>query len=379
MGANLDYRAIPGLFASHLRRDAALYALVLVYTFAGLLYAESQGVSGLAVLEQYGNPWALNFGVTYPLIAVTSSCVYVVHRFDARRRLAFRQLLDVNRLSRFLAGEVLLFALVFFQGTFTAVKIGMARASGFQYDRALADIDQWLHFGHSPFELLYKLIGFDGVRHLLAINYEICWFIACFGMFFWMATSVKAERLRLHYMLSFVGSWVIIGNVIAGIFTSAGPAFYERVTGDAARYPDLAGFLAAGRGHFASVAEVQSYLWAAHESGKPGLGTGISAFPSMHVSLIFLTALFVNRYDRRFGAVAFAYVGVIACSSVLLGWHYAVDAYVAIILTALIYHGSSMVAAALEPGIGNRRHPGLRLAASDTCDTREPDRHLTSA
>ncbi|MNI64247.1 PAP2 superfamily protein [compost metagenome] len=87
-----------------------------------------------------------------------------------------------------------------------------------------------------------------------------------------------------------------------------------------------------------SAAEYQTYLWALHESGSAGFGSGISAFPSIHVGLITLNALFLNGYSRRLGVVAFAYVAFIQISSVYLGWHYAIDGYVSMTVVVAAYY-----------------------------------------
>ena len=62
-----------------------------------------------------------------------------------------------------------------------------------------------------------------------------------------------------------------------------------------------------------------------HGSGGEGIVGGISAFPSMHVSLVTLNALFLFEFSRRGGLALFAYVALVVASSVYLAWHYAID------------------------------------------------------
>jgi membrane-associated phospholipid phosphatase len=81
----------------------------------------------------------------------------------------------------------------------------------------------------------------------------------------------------------------------------------------------------------------QDYLWMLHSLGQTGFGSGISAFPSVHVGLAVFNALFAWEYSRRLGILAFAYAGLIEVTSVYLGWHYAIDGYAAAIVTVLIY------------------------------------------
>ena len=59
--------------------------------------------------------------------------------------------------------------------------------------------------------------------------------------------------------------------------------------------------------------------------------------PSMHVSVAFLFALFGWHVSRWLGIVATIYCVVILLGSVHLGYHYAVDGYVAIVATFIIW------------------------------------------
>jgi hypothetical protein len=132
-------------------------------------------------------------------------------------------------------------------------------------------------------------------------------------------------------------TWIVIGNIAAGIFLCAGPAFYGQVTGDPTRFGEQLAFLARHADYDGSAAYYQNYLWMLYEKGVSGFGSGISAFPSMHVALITLNALFIWERSRAWGIAAFAYVAFILASSVYLAWHYAVDGYAAIAMTVGIY------------------------------------------
>ena len=96
-------------------------------------------------------------------------------------------------------------------------------------------------------------------------------------------------------------------------------------------------------------------MWTLYERGQPGLGGGISAFPSVHVALITMNALFLASYSRVLGVLALAYVGFVLASSVYLGWHYAIDGYASIISVTLAYH--------LSRKLFNRKVPRLSAFA----------------
>jgi hypothetical protein len=88
------------------------------------------------------------------------------------------------------------------------------------------------------------------------------------------------------------------------------------------------------------VLAVQDQLLAWHQQGNHGLATGISAMPSMHVSMALLFALSiskVSKVSRVAGACAWIFVGTIFVASVHLAYHYAVDGYVAAAATLAIW------------------------------------------
>ena len=66
--------------------------------------------------------------------------------------------------------------------------------------------------------------------------------------------------------------------------------------------------------------------------------------PSMHVSIIFLIALLGWRKNAVLGAVFTIYTFFIMLGSVHLAWHYAVDGYLSIIVTLVIWVISGRIA-----------------------------------
>jgi membrane-associated phospholipid phosphatase len=225
-----------------------------------------------------------------------------------------------------------------FQGDYTSVKNGLpVLRGGFIHDTAQANLDALIHFGTDPWHFLQKIAGYDIVRTVVEWNYNVLWFLICFGALFYVATSPMATHIRSRYLACFCAIWVLIGNIFAGVFLSAGPAFYGLVTGDAARFGTQLDFLALGASSPNSAASYQNYLWTLYERGEAGFASGISAFPSVHVALIMLNALFLYEHNRRLGMVAFAYVLFVAASSVYLAWHYAIDGYASMAITAGIY------------------------------------------
>jgi hypothetical protein len=346
------------------RADSRLYVGILFYTFAGLGFLYAVGAEDRVSYGIYVDRWLMLFGFLLPAVFLIAEAAYLIHRFDRRRLLAARRMFSVERLSCLLAGMALTIFMVVFQGTFTSVKNALAVwQHGFPYDRVQADIDQWLHFGIDPWRWLYAIGEHDWVRIAVEWNYNVLWFAFCFGALFFVATSPRARGLRTRYIVAFILTWIVVGNLLAGAFMSAGPAFYAQVTGDAARFGEQLAFLARGAGWENSAASYQDYLWTLHSRGLTGFGSGISAFPSVHVGLVTLNALFLWDFSRRLGVLAFAYVGFVLLSSVYLAWHYAIDGYVAM-AAVLVIHFALKRFLARRPTIDAMRTPeGSRPAA----------------
>jgi hypothetical protein len=320
-----------------IRADTPLYLFILVYTIVGVACLELSSAWNEAAYDNYFVNWAVLYGLAFPGFALLLDFAYLIHRFDRRRLLAARRMISVRRLAQLIAGMVLLQAMTFFMGTFTSIKNLLSEwHGGFPYDRLHADIDKLLHFGVDP----WRWLGFaqhDWIRAAVQWNYLIGFMLFCFGGLFFVATSPAMQAIRMRYIFAFMLVFIVVGNVLAGMFLSAGPAFYGLVTGDEARFAEQLTFLARGVDLPNSAAFYQSYLWDRYINDQAGFGSGISAFPSVHVGLVTMNALFLAERDRRLGIAGFGYVALIMASSVYLGWHYAIDGYVAIATITAIH------------------------------------------
>ena len=75
---------------------------------------------------------------------------------------------------------------------------------------------------------------------------------------------------------------------------------------------------------------------------------GISAMPSMHVASTVMMTLYAFSVSRIWGWVMTAFTAVILVGSVQLGWHYAIDGYVSIVVALGCYWVARKVVTALS-------------------------------
>ena len=84
--------------------------------------------------------------------------------------------------------------------------------------------------------------------------------------------------------------------------------------------------------------DVQAMLWRLHAAGSAE--ASVSAMPSMHNGSALLFALASGGWPTWIRRFLWVYVGVIFAGSIHLGYHYAVDGYLAILVAAPIWYAS---------------------------------------
>ena len=146
-----------------------------------------------------------------------------------------------------------------------------------------------------------------------------------------MAISKGDRGLRSQFLLAFVLAWIVLGTVTACLFMSGGPIFYGRLTGDLHRYAAMNAYLSA---HAFPVADS---LWTAYQRQSGGFSSGISDFPSMHVTMVTLVTLLSWRLRPALGAATSLFALLIVITSVHLGWHYALGDYITILATCALW------------------------------------------
>ena len=199
-------------------------------------------------------------------------------------------------------------------------KTMIPHVGGFWADPMLADFDHLL-FGRDP----WQLVRLDGLSPLFAKIY-VSWFPVTFGMMGLLAFSKRDHSVLLTAFLAIL---IIVGTIGQYLLPSAGPIFYERI-GLGPRFDQLVATADP------SVTFLGDYLWRNYQAGGANLGTGISAMPSLHVTMAVWTMFAAHALWRPLVVPAALYALAIYIFSVASGWHYATDGIAGAALAAAI-------------------------------------------
>ncbi|MFA0005445.1 phosphatase PAP2 family protein [Vibrio splendidus] len=204
-------------------------------------------------------------------------------------------------------------------------------------------LDKWLHFGISPWEITHFFLPNSIASLAINILYNL-WFFIMWGMLLYFVIYRKDDQLRNQFLLTFLSSWFIIGNIMATLLSSAGPVFISHFNDQDLYLPlmqrlNIQSAELTERGFMSLWAlSTQDALWASYVGGIGDIGTGISAMPSMHVTISVLIAMTSFKLNKKLGYIAWIYAFFIQVGSVHLAWHYAVDGYVGAILVVALWH-----------------------------------------
>ncbi len=216
-------------------------------------------------------------------------------------------------------------AMVFFNKAMIELKPAIPAINPFSWDVAFMAWDRALHFGLDPWVILQPVLGYDYVTFAINLAYNF-WFIALFSAWFWFGFRKEADELRTRFFLSYMLAWWIGGGLLAVMFSSAGPVYFDELGLLPNPYTELFAYLNDADTRIPLwFLDTQQMLWDGHTGKGPAFG--ISAMPSMHNASAVLFALAFAQVSRKLGWFFAAYAVVILVGSVHLGWHYAIDGY----------------------------------------------------
>ena len=300
------------------RSDIALCLVILIHiliTFALNTYIESAMPFAISSTA-YTNALWVTLVTLFMLLATL--CIRVVNSRLLKRPYGFIS-------TDYFMGVVVYLAFGYLLGSFIVFKIMMSEMLPFTWDAVFADLDQRLHF-KDPWRYLTFL---DPYYQAIVWIYSVSWHLIISLTTYYICVSRSPVRFR--YLWTTLCTWIIGGNIIPMIFMAAGPVFVERLTGST-RFSELSDRLYAQADLNVVGSRLPDLLWTAYETGTPFFGSGISAFPSLHVAFSTLLYLTARHYGRWISGAALAYLIFTMLGSVHLGWHYAIDGYFSIAL-----------------------------------------------
>lgn len=245
--------------------------------------------------------------------------------------------------ARFAASGIpMLLALVVYMPVFSAMKSAIPLFNTYAWDPALIAADRAIH-GTDAWRVLQPALGHPLITSALSVAYH-AWITLVYAGGVYFCFVHRDREVRARYFIGFFAIWTVIGIALATGLASVGPCFVGPLFGDHSFDPQMAYLRAANEHYRVMVLPVQDQLLAWQQAHAHGLGSGISAMPSMHVGMATLFALAMWRTSRIAGILAALFAVTIALASVHLGYHYAVDGYVAATVTLAIWAAARPVA-----------------------------------
>ena len=225
------------------------------------------------------------------------------------------------------------------------------------WDVEFAQLDKWLHFGKHPWEWLQPVLGYAPITFLINVNYNM-WFFTMIMLLVWFGFSQNTSQDRTRFILSYMGIWVVGGNIFAVFLSSAGPCYYGRLGLSPDPYQGLMAYLR----HVNETIPVwavslQDLLWTNHLAGNDM--REVSAMPSLHNASALLFALMGFRVSKLWGCVLTVHAVLIYLGSIHLGWHYAIDAYLGWAITLVIWSAAGLAAQWWHGTAAQREFEGL--------------------
>lgn len=347
-----------------MRLNGLLFGVILAYALVVQWVGMSAGLQGNINYYLYSESSETAAGLSFVIFMIG----YVLHLAAVRRVPRPLRVIRDDAL-RLLRDPVVVFNIAFpllalpvFMSSFTSFKSMIPELKPFAYDPLLSALDRSLHGGFAPWELTHALFG--GPMATAAINaaYNL-WFFIMWVFLFLQVVRVGNPRERIQFIVAYMLCWAVIGSLFAYLLSSAGPCYFGRVVvGMADPYAPLMARLQAIHQEFEATGSyfgvwalgTQNLLWDLAMKSETHIGSGISAMPSMHVAIATLMALAAFRIRRWLGWVMVGYAAIIQIGSVHLGWHYALDGYLSVLLTILLWRLAGwMVARAAGPATGN--------------------------
>ncbi|MEM6856543.1 MAG: phosphatase PAP2 family protein [Pseudomonadota bacterium] len=245
------------------------------------------------------------------------------------------------------AGAPMLAVAIVLLPYFSKMKAAIPLFNEYTWDNAFVEWDRAIFAGYDAWEVLQPVLGFPIVTAFLALLYQL-WFLLLYPGVLFFAFAQIDHCVRRQFFLSYVLSWTLVGGLMATLLASVGPCFVGPMLGDP-RFDDQMAYLNAANEQVPVMTlKVQAMLLEWFSTSQDGLGSGITAMPSMHCAIAFLYWIAVRRISKRWGAFFGVFFFITWISSVHLAYHYAVDGLVSLLAVAAIWAVAQRIIAAWD-------------------------------
>ena len=213
------------------------------------------------------------------------------------------------------------------------------RLTQYGWDPLFSNIDKILHFGRYPHEIILPMIEAHSLQTPLDYVY-ILYFPVIFGVVTYALFYERDHNLQKQFIWAYSLCWTLLGLLLAASLASVGPLFYDDFYTGANPYT---GLIEALKIHAETdqlkVMILKEELYRMTTDDVVVDINAISAMPSMHMSIVALFVFYLKEKDRFAFLMMAVFWGASLLSIIYLGLHFAVDGYVSLILTGLIWYG----------------------------------------
>lgn len=242
---------------------------------------------------------------------------------------------------------------------FSKMKSAIPLFNDYTWDASFIAWDRAIFFGYDAWEVLQPVLGYPIITAFLGLLYQL-WFLLLYPGVMFFAFARMDKTVRRQFFLSYVLSWTLIGGAMATWLASVGPCFVGPMLGNTTFDAQMAYLYAANEQIPIMVIPVQEMLLERYAEADSGLGSGITAMPSMHCAIAFLYWIAMRRVHKGWGTFFGVFFFITWVSSVHLAYHYAVDGLVSLIAVAAIWKLSQLIFVGWDKWAEGRTQATLR-------------------
>lgn len=224
---------------------------------------------------------------------------------------------------------------------FMSVKTLIPEIMPFYLDEAAYKIDRILFLGRDPWTLFSWMYDFPSIIVGIDRIYT-AWIGLIVGIWIYCFTSRSMpSNHRYQYIISSILLWLIAGNIMAILLSSAGPIYFDYFTGSNVYQPLKLSLAAIHETHSLGAYDYSEKLLMMYEN-KETRFAGISALPSMHCASSFMILLLFWK-NKILRTLLIAFNIIIFIGSIVLAWHYAIDGLIGYFIALLCWKASHYI------------------------------------